>query len=189
MTHSNGEKPITATDPKEVEREIEKTRDAISEDIRALGAKVSPSALKAEARDAVRAVKDAAVHRVKDAADAAVENAALAKNTAVATAEMLVHGIGQSMGEGRIVVRRASDATRKFARDNALPLSLLGLAAGFIAATTRRRRRNMRGRNSSFVASAALLGVVVGAGVVLRSTRTNSEPVRASDWDDVSSRR
>jgi len=61
---------------RELEEEIGQTRDAISQDIRALGDKVSPAHLKAEAKVALTEAKDAAVEKAVEIKDAAVDTVA-----------------------------------------------------------------------------------------------------------------
>ena len=122
-------------DPKEIEREIEHTRDAISDDIRALGAKVTPSALKAEAKEALVELKDAAVGKV-----------ASATNNALRSARATAYNVGDKLAIAGYAARRAGDNSLQFARSHALLLSLLGLGGGLLIATIARRRAAMNRR-------------------------------------------
>jgi ElaB/YqjD/DUF883 family membrane-anchored ribosome-binding protein len=68
--------------PNDLQKEISQTRNAINEDIKALGDKVSPAHLKEEAKNALVDAKNTAVEKVVDAKDAAVDKMIEAKDVA-----------------------------------------------------------------------------------------------------------
>jgi ElaB/YqjD/DUF883 family membrane-anchored ribosome-binding protein len=133
-TRMNNEEGLDKRSPEELAAEIDQTRSAIAGDIRELGDKLSPDNLKAgargivheateEAKDALRGVKDAAVDRMRTAKDHAMESVS---ETAYEVSER---------------ARRAGVATAGFVTANAVPLTLIGIGAGWLMMTMRRQRR------------------------------------------------
>jgi Protein of unknown function (DUF3618) len=154
-------------DPRQIEARLDETRNAIGEDIKALGQKISPENLKHEAKvvlsdvkdsakEALVSVKDSAKSAVVDAADSAkqtlVEAAVTTKDTVVEAAgtakEALVEAKDvvsekvqeykdvavETFDEVSVSARRAGTATWTFAKQNALPLSLIGIGGAWLIA-------------------------------------------------------
>lgn len=141
----NGNKRKT---PEEIEAEISQTRSVITEDINALGDKLSPDKLresargvlhdaKEEAKDFVRETKEAAVGSLRDAKDSAIDSLRSAKDTAVETVSETMHEISDQ-------ARRAGGVTARFVGDNAIPLSLIGIGVAWLTLGMRRRRAIQR---------------------------------------------
>lgn len=126
--------------PREIEAEIGQTRDAITGDIRALGDKLSPAHLKQEAKDALHDAKDAAVNKARDYKDAAVEKVRDVSSAAAETVTDTAHQVSEQLEVAGDAALRAGDATWRFVRANAVPLSLMGLGAGLLIANTRSSR-------------------------------------------------
>jgi ElaB/YqjD/DUF883 family membrane-anchored ribosome-binding protein len=108
-------------DPSEIEAEIAHTREEISERLNAIGEKLSPEQLKQEARQALGEAKEAAMDKLRDAKDSAVHS---------------VTETVQNVGER---ARRAGEVSYGFARENAIPLGLIGLGIGWLVVSGRRR--------------------------------------------------
>lgn len=169
---------------RELEAEIGETRNAITEDIKAIGDKVSPAALKQEAKqawtgvkedaadrmieakdaaiDKVVEVKDVAVEKVVEVRDAVVEKAQQVRDVAVEKAHEAADSIVETAGEASEMAGRASRAAWGFAVKNAVPLSLISLGAGWLIVSNR-RQRSMRaqGYDSSSARDVSYPGVGV----------------------------
>jgi hypothetical protein len=104
-----------------IESEIDRTRDVISEDLGALGEKLSPENIKEEAKEQVKQAaveaKDAAMEKLRDAKDAAKQKI-------------------------RDTTNAVADTTRGFVRENAVPLALIGMGAAWLVMRNRRRSRD-----------------------------------------------
>ncbi len=71
-THSNSEKPDLSSDNSDALRaDLEQTRERVSQDVEALGAKLSPDNLKAEAKQAVSRTVRRGTDRLRDGVDSA----------------------------------------------------------------------------------------------------------------------
>lgn len=109
--------------PETIEADIGETRSAISEELRAIGEKLSPENLKQEAKERVMEVKDAAVAKVREAKDRAVGRVRDYKDSAV---ESVTH---------------AGQVTGGYMRSNAVPLSLMAIGLGWLIASNRKKKR------------------------------------------------
>jgi len=163
MTQEN--KPFqSASEPKrtksarEMEADIAETRNALTDDIKALSDKVSPAHLKHEAKQALNDAKGAAVDKVvevkdaaldlKDAAvdkavelkDVALDKAVELKDVALDKAQEAADAVSETVEEVSIQARRAGQAAWGFAVDNAVPLALIGVGAGWLFSNRRRGR-------------------------------------------------
>ncbi|HYO96134.1 MAG TPA: DUF3618 domain-containing protein [Polyangiaceae bacterium] len=107
-----------------LESDIDQTRNTITEDIKAIGEKLSPENLKTEAREVLNDAKDAAVGKLRDVKDAAVDS------------------VTETLGDVRDRAVEAGDATWSFARQNAIPLALIGLGISWLVASNRRTNGN-----------------------------------------------
>jgi len=154
MTQENKSTTTPSTmDPKrnksarEIEADIGETRNALSDDLKALSDKVSPAHIKHEAKQALSDAKNAAVEKaaeINDAAmelkDAAVEKAVELKDEAVEKAQQAAEAVSETIDEVGIQARRAGEVAWGFAVDNAVPLALIGIGAGWMFANQRRTR-------------------------------------------------
>lgn len=153
---SEGKDPTSAPDEtkepgkksQEIESEIGQTRSAISEDIKVLSDKLSPSHLKDEAKQAIGEAKDKAVEKVIETKDAVVEKAVELKDATVEKAVELKDKAGEKVQEVEETIedaaqevsyqaRRAGRATWSFTVENAVPLAMIGIGAGWIISNTR----------------------------------------------------
>ncbi len=112
----------------ELEAEIHQTRSAISEDIKALGEKLSPESLKQGAKEVLRDAKEEATDMLRTAKDHAIES------------------VTETMSELGDRARHAGHVTGDFVSANAVPLALIGIGAGWLALTMRRQRSLASGR-------------------------------------------
>jgi ElaB/YqjD/DUF883 family membrane-anchored ribosome-binding protein len=108
-------------DPSEIEAEIEQTRSEISESLNAIGEKLSPEQLKEDAKQLLDEAKEAVVDKLRDAKDSALQ-----------AANERVREVGQR-------ARHAGEVTYGYARENAIPLGLIGLGIGWLLVSGRRR--------------------------------------------------
>lgn len=146
MNQENKSDPKTKKSPRELEAEIGETRKAITDDIKALGDKVSPANLKQEAKNALNDVKDAAADKLSQAADKAVEvkdvaleKAEQLKDAAVEKTQEVAEAASETFAEVSDQTRRAGRQAWRFTRENAVPLTLIGLGAGLMIANQRRQ--------------------------------------------------
>ena len=138
---------------REIEAEIGETRNAITEDIRALSDKVSPSNLKHEAKEAAKdalntakdtavskatEVKDAAVTKATEVKDVVVDKAQEVKEVAVEKAQQAAHAVQDTYDEVSYQTRRAGRAAFRYTADNAIPLGMIGIGAGWLIANARK---------------------------------------------------
>lgn len=151
---------------RELENEIGETRSAISDDIKALSDKVSPANLKHEATQALGSatdaamnkaneltgvvvekaveVKDATVEKAKQVRDVAVDKANELKDAAVDTAQHAAQAASETFEEISEETRRAGRAAFRFTADNAIPLGMIGLGAGWLISNIRKDREQYR---------------------------------------------
>lgn len=108
--------------PEEIEADIGETRSAISEELRAIGEKLSPEHLKQEAKEKVMEVKEAAVGKVREAKERAMGRVRGYKDSAVQS------------------VSHAGHVTGGYVRSNAVPLSLIAVGLGWLIASNRKHR-------------------------------------------------
>lgn len=120
-----------------LQREIEETRSAIGDDLKALGEKLNPEHLKAGALEVVNEVKEGAKEVLRDAKEAAADSIRHAKDQAVGA-------VSETVGELRDEARRVTRATTEFASSNAVPLALLGIGAGWLMLSLRRQKAQAR---------------------------------------------
>lgn len=124
------ERPVGDKDPIEIEAEIEQTRGKISEGLNAIGEKLTPEQIKQEAKQALVEAKEAVVDKLRDAKDSAV------------------HSMNETIHDVGAHARRAGEASYGFARENAVPLGLIGIGIGWMLVSGRRRKdgRDYRSR-------------------------------------------
>lgn len=153
---SEGKDPTSASDEiresgkssQVIASEIGQTRSAISEDIKVLSDKLSPSHLKEEAKQAISDAKDKAIEKVVETKDVAVEKAVELKDAAVEKAIEIKDKASEKVQEVQETVeeaahevsyqaRRAGRATWSFTVENAVPLAMIGIGAGWIISNTR----------------------------------------------------
>lgn len=108
--------------PEEIAAEISQTRSAISEDIKALGDRLSPENLKQGAKEVLRDAKEEATDMLRTAKDHAIES------------------VTETMSELGDRARRAGHVTTDFVSANAVPLTLIGIGAGWLMMTMRHQR-------------------------------------------------
>lgn len=156
MNQENKSDPKRNKSPREIEADIGETRKAITDDIKALGDKVSPANLKQEAKNALGDAKDAAAEKISQVADKAAEvkdvamdKAAEMKDVALQKAEQLkdatvektqqvAEAASETFQEVSEQTRRAGRRAWRFTTDNAVPLTLIGVGAGLLIANQRR---------------------------------------------------
>jgi hypothetical protein len=179
----NQPKTPETKDSRQIETQLDETRGAISNDIKALGSKLSSDNLKHEAKIVLTDVKDSAKEvlasakdsakdalvdaagsakqTIVDAADAAkntvVEAASAAKDTVVdatsSAKESLLEAkevvtdklheykdvAVETLDDVSITARRAGTASWTFAKQNAVPLALIGLGSAWLIAGSKTR--------------------------------------------------
>jgi gas vesicle protein len=162
VTEENKQEPQRNLSSRDIQSTIDETRDALSGDIKALGDKVSPAHIKQEAKQAVKTVrdtiidkageraaevadsarelKDAAVDKARELKDTTVEKAAEVKDAAVETAQQAAETVSETFDDVASYTRRAGSTALSFASQNAVPLGLIGLGAGWLLANQRRQR-------------------------------------------------
>ncbi len=131
MTALDSKSPDKKT-PHQIESEIVRTRSAISDDIRALGEKLSPEHLKQEAKEVLRDAKEEAANMLRNAKDHAIES------------------VTDTVHELSDRARRAGTAATGFASTHAVPLTLLGLGAGWLMLSLRHQRMMSEGSRSMY---------------------------------------
>jgi ElaB/YqjD/DUF883 family membrane-anchored ribosome-binding protein len=118
--------------PHQLESDIERTRQVISNDIRALGEKLSPEHLKQEAKEVLRDAKEEATNMLRTAKDHAIES------------------VTDTVHELSDRARRAGTAATDFASTHAVPLTVLGLGAGWLFLSLRHQRMMSQGSHSTY---------------------------------------
>jgi ElaB/YqjD/DUF883 family membrane-anchored ribosome-binding protein len=143
-----------------IESDIQETRGAISDDIRALSDKLSPSQLKEEAKaaakDAASGIKNAAVEKASDVKDAVVEKVSEARDAVADTADELKQKAievkdqaaerlaeaketaMETIDEAAEQAKRFGTTAMRFTAENAVPLAMIGIGAGWLIANSRR---------------------------------------------------
>jgi ElaB/YqjD/DUF883 family membrane-anchored ribosome-binding protein len=116
----------------DMETNIERTRGEISEDLRALGDKLSPERLKSDAKEAVQEAKNAAKETLQEAKTVATDTFREVKDSAMETVQDKVDDL-------RTSVRHVERQTRDFFSENAVPLALMGIGAAWFMAKRRQR--------------------------------------------------
>jgi hypothetical protein len=161
VTQENKQEPQRNPSSRDIQSTIDETRDALTGDIKALGDKVSPAHIKQEAKQAVKTVrdtiidkageragevadsarelKDAAVDKARELKDTTVEKAAEVKDAALETAQQAAETVSETFDEVASYTRRAGSSALRYASQNAVPLGLIGLGAGWLIANQRRR--------------------------------------------------
>lgn len=119
--------------PEEIEAEISQTRSAITEDIKALGEKLSPENLKQGAKDVLHEAKEEATEMLRTAKDHAIESVTETISEIGDRARHAGHVIGDR-------ARLASHVTTDFVSANAVPLTLIAIGAGWLVLTMRHQR-------------------------------------------------
>lgn len=128
-----------ASDIAQIEGDLNQTRTAISGDLRTLGERLSPEHLKEEAREVLAEAKSAAVETLHEAKDVATSAFNEAKDSAM-------EAVSNKMGELREDVRRAERQTISFLRENAVPLSLMGVGLAWFLSKRRSRAQHWNGQ-------------------------------------------
>jgi ElaB/YqjD/DUF883 family membrane-anchored ribosome-binding protein len=134
----------------QIQAEIAETRSALSQDLAALGEKLSPEHLKESARgviaevkhaasDTIRDAKEAAVGTLRHATDAAVGSLREAKDHAFEAVSETAHEIGER-------AQRAGYATSNFVSTHAIPLSLVGIGLGWLMLSMNHANKRAQGQ-------------------------------------------
>lgn len=123
----------------QIEGDLDQTRNALSGDLRTLGERLSPEHLKEEAREVLAEAKSAAVETLHEAKDVATSAFNEAKDSAM-------EAVSNKMGELRADVRRAERQTMDFLRENAVPLSLMGVGLAWFISKRRSREQHWPGQ-------------------------------------------
>jgi len=113
--------------PQAIERAIGETRNAIGEDLRELGERLSPEHLKEGAKAVAKEAVGAAVGHVKEVRDRAYQK------------------VSERVGEVGEQARRAGSATANIVSKNALPLTLIGVGVSWMTLAARRSRQGSNG--------------------------------------------
>lgn len=156
MTQENKPESQANKNPREIEAAIGETRNALTDDIKALSDKTSPAHLKQEAKQALKnakdnlvdkavekgaVAKDVVVDRALEIKDIAVEKATEAKDLAVAKAQEAADVIAETADEVATQTRDIGRVAWQFTVDNAVPLGLIGLGAGLLLTNQRKSQR------------------------------------------------
>lgn len=126
--------------PEQLREDIARTRSALSQDVAALGERLSPENLKESAKQVFHEAKDVAREGAKnvmrDAKDAAVESLRHAKDHALDSISETYHDVSRRMQD-------AGGSTALFVSTHAIPLSLVGLGLGWLALSVSHSRRQL----------------------------------------------
>ena len=123
----------------QIEADLAQTRNAISGDLRTLGERLSPEHLKEEAREVLAEAKNTAVETLHEAKDVATSAFKEAKDNAMDT-------VSEKVEELRDNVRRAERETLGFLRENAVPLTLIGVGVAWFLSKRRTREERWNGQ-------------------------------------------
>jgi ElaB/YqjD/DUF883 family membrane-anchored ribosome-binding protein len=123
-------------DPREIEAEIAQTRAEISERLHEIGGKLRPVNVREEAKEAVAGgitgVKEAAMEKLRE------------------TKEHMVESVSEKVHLARDRARDAGSATVSFARENPVPLALIGIGLGWMWVSARRRSMDRKWRPPAY---------------------------------------
>jgi ElaB/YqjD/DUF883 family membrane-anchored ribosome-binding protein len=158
----------------DIETEIQETRGAISDDIKALSDKFSPTQLKEEAKNAAKDaasgmkqaatdkasdMKDAVVGKVAEARDAVADTSGELKQKAVEVKDQAAEKLAEAkdtavetIDEAAEQAKRFGSAAMRFTSENAVPLAMMGIGAGMMIKNSRQSsgmRRSYDVRTSS----------------------------------------
>ena len=138
-------KPAHEKTPEEVQLEIERTKSAISEDLRVLSERFSPQQLREGAREVMRDARVEANLLIKEAKQATIGSLIEAKDRAVESVKESVSEKVNLIGDQAKLLgtqaKHASDLTVSFVSKNALAVSLLGFGTGWLLIALRNYRR------------------------------------------------
>lgn len=124
----------------EIEAQISETRNSLTDDIKALGDKVSPENIKREVKQGLKDASDVAVEKAIEVKDAVVDKAVELKDATVVKAQQAADVISETADEVAYQSRRIGAAAWRFTAANAVPLSLVGLGIGWMVASARSGR-------------------------------------------------
>jgi ElaB/YqjD/DUF883 family membrane-anchored ribosome-binding protein len=119
--------------PEQIEADIQNTKSAIAEEIKALGEKISPEHLREGARHIMQDAKEEAKEVIREAKDAAADSLRSAK-------EHAMESVTETLDEVKARARRVTTATTSYVSANAIPLTLLGVGAGWLIYSMRKQR-------------------------------------------------
>jgi ElaB/YqjD/DUF883 family membrane-anchored ribosome-binding protein len=122
-----------------MEAEIDRTRDAITGDLRTLGERLSPEALKQEASEVMTEAKKVAVETLHEARD-------VATNTFNDVKDSALGAMHEKVDELRENVRYVENEAIGFVRSNALPLALIGIGVAWFVSKNRARESEWEGQ-------------------------------------------
>jgi Protein of unknown function (DUF3618) len=126
--------------PDQLREDIARTRSALSDDVKALGERLRPDQLKADAKEVIHhatdAAREGARHMVHDAKEAALDSLRSAKDHAFDSISDSVQLVGTR-------ARRAGHAASDFVAAHAIPLSLLGAGVGWLLISLSYQRRRL----------------------------------------------
>jgi ElaB/YqjD/DUF883 family membrane-anchored ribosome-binding protein len=125
--------PFDTRKKDELHAQIDETKSAIAGELRELGQKLSPEHLKEGVKDMIHEAKSEAKEAIQDYKNSVVGSLRTAKDHAI-------DSVSETMSEVGDRARRAGTATADFVSANAVPLSLIGLGAGWLMLTMRRQR-------------------------------------------------
>jgi ElaB/YqjD/DUF883 family membrane-anchored ribosome-binding protein len=122
-----------------MEAEIDQTRNAISGDLRTLGERLSPEALKQEASEVMTEAKKVAVEALHEAKD-------VATNTFNDVKDSALGAVHEKVDEIRENVRYVENEAVSFVRTNAVPLALIGIGIAWFVSNSRSREARWEGQ-------------------------------------------
>jgi len=128
MTQSDSKLSSPSEKAEQANRELDATKSAISNDLKELGQHLSPEHLKGEAKQLVEEAKQGARDLIQEAKDNVSKSITDAKDHAV-----------ESISNAADTVGRGARQVGGFVADNAVPLTLIGLGAGWLYYSTRQR--------------------------------------------------
>lgn len=135
----------------QIEQEIERTRSALSNDIHALGEKLSPEHIKENAKEVIREAKDAAAESIREARHAATDSLREVKDAAVGSLrvakDQAFETVSETMGVIGRGAQRATHVTTDFVSANAVPLTLMGLGVGWLMLSMNHEKRRVSQRD------------------------------------------
>jgi hypothetical protein len=143
------EKDKDTKSSRELEKDVQETRSAITSDIKSLNEKLSPAHIKEEAKGAVMnaaqsaadkasEVKDVIVDKASEVKDVVVEKAVEVKDVAAEKLSQAKDTVMDTVEDVEEQARRIGSATWQFTAANAVPLALIGVGAGWLIANRRK---------------------------------------------------